>query len=105
MGYSYNDGSGHISYNFGAIADVASAIGTFEGTMDGALGDLYNDFKRLFGNDWNGQAQQACDTAQTKWNQGASEIKMALGAVGQAVGASGERMQALDKSIAASMEG
>jgi len=104
-GYGYNDGTGHISYNFGAISDVAGQIGTFEGTMDGALQDLYNDFKKLFGNDWAGEAQQACDEAQSKWNQGAAEIKQALGQVGQALGASGERMQALDKSIAASMQG
>lgn len=105
MGYGYDDGSGHISYNFGDIHSVAEAIGTFEGTMDGALEDLYQDFKRLFGNDWAGAAQQACDEAQNKWNQGASEIKLALGEVGKALGASGDRMAALDKSIAAQMQG
>jgi len=104
-GYGYNDGTGHISYNFGAIDDVATAIGTFEGTMDGALEDLYNDFKRLFANDWAGAAQQACDDAQTQWNSGAAEIKAALGSVGKAAGASGERMQQLDHTIANSMQG
>jgi WXG100 family type VII secretion target len=104
-GYSYNGDSGQITYNFGAIADVATAIGTFEGTMDGALQDLYNDFQRLFGAHWKGAAQEACDEAQRQWNSGATEIKAALGQVGQAVGASGEQMQATDNAIAQAMGG
>ena len=30
-GYSY-DGAGHIHYNFGAIDNISTAIGTYEGT-------------------------------------------------------------------------
>lgn len=89
-----------ITYNFGAISDVATAIGTYQGTMDGSLNDLYNDFHRLFAQDWSGQAGQACDEARTKWNQGATEIKEALGRLGVKLGASADRMQQVDSQIA-----
>jgi WXG100 family type VII secretion target len=94
---------GTITYNFAEITDVASAIGTFEGAMDGSLQDLYQQFKALFAADWQGEAGRACDEAQQKWNQGATEIKEALGRVGLKLGASAERMQAVDKQIAAGM--
>jgi WXG100 family type VII secretion target len=94
---------GTIRYNFGEISDVATAIGTFEGAMDGALQDLYTQFTQLFAADWQGDAGQACDEARAKWNQGATEIKEALGRVGLKLGASAERMQAVDKQIAAGM--
>lgn len=90
-----------ITYNFGAIADVATAIGTYQGNMDVELGDLYNDFKTLFAQDWSGAAGQACDAAQQQWNQGADEIKRALMQLGQALGASAERMQEVDNRISA----
>jgi WXG100 family type VII secretion target len=92
-----------ITYNFGQITDVATAIGTFEGRMDQELNDLYTAFTQLFAADWQGQAGQACDEARQKWNQGATEIKMALGAVGLKLGASAERMQQVDQQIAAGM--
>lgn len=94
---------GTITYNFGAITDVATAIGTFQGAMDGALQDLYTQFTQLFSQDWYGEAGQACDEARQKWDQGAAQIKMALGQVGVKLGASAERMQAIDKQIAAGM--
>jgi WXG100 family type VII secretion target len=94
---------GAITYNFAAISDVASAIGTYEGAMDGALQELYSQFNQLFAQDWQGAAGQACDDARRKWNEGAAEIKAALGQVGLKLGASAERMQELDRSIAAGM--
>lgn len=90
-----------ITYNFGAIADVSTAIGTYSGNMDVELGDLYNDFKTLFAQDWQGSAGQACDAAQQQWNQGASEIKSALLRLGTALGGSAERMQQVDQKISA----
>jgi WXG100 family type VII secretion target len=92
-----------ITYNFGQITDVATAIGTFEGRMDQELNDLYTAFTQLFAADWTGQAGQACDEARQKWNQGATEIKAALGQVGLKLGASAERMQQVDQQIAAGM--
>ena len=92
-----------ITYNFGQITDVATAIGTFEGRMDQELNDLYTQFTQLFAADWTGQAGQACDEARQKWNQGATEIKAALGAVGLKLGASAERMQQVDQQVAAGM--
>ncbi|MFC0531064.1 WXG100 family type VII secretion target [Phytohabitans kaempferiae] len=90
-----------ITYNFGAIADVSTAIGTYSGNLDVELGDLYNDFKTLFANDWSGAAGQACDAAQQQWNQGANEIKAALMRLGTALGGSAERMQEVDNQISA----
>ena len=101
-GASYG-ADGTITYNFGQITDVAMAIGTFEGAMDGALQDLYTQFTQLFAADWQGEAGQACDEARQKWNQGAGEIKAALGQVGVKLGASADRMQMIDKQIAAGM--
>jgi WXG100 family type VII secretion target len=92
-----------ITYNFGAITDVASAIGTYEGTMDASLQDLYTQFTQLFAGDWSGAAGQACDEARTKWNQGATEIKEALGRLGVKLGASADRMQQVDQQLAAGM--
>jgi WXG100 family type VII secretion target len=88
-----------ITYNFGQIADVATAIGTYEGRMDQALGDLYTAFSQLFAQDWSGSAGQACDEARTKWNQGATEIKAALAQLGVKLGASVERIQQVDHQI------
>ena len=90
-----------ITYNFGAISDVSTAIGTYAGNMDAELGDLYRDFKTLFAQDWSGAAGQACDAAQQQWNQGADEIKAALTQLGIALGGSAERMQEVDNRISA----
>jgi WXG100 family type VII secretion target len=92
-----------ITYNFGQISDVATAIGTFEGRMDQELNDLYTAFTQLFASDWTGQAGTACDEARQKWNQGATEIKTALASVGVKLGASAERMQQVDQQIASGM--
>jgi WXG100 family type VII secretion target len=92
-----------ITYNFGQITDVATAVGTFEGKMDQELSDLYTAFTQLFAGDWTGAAGQACDEARQKWSQGADEIKTALGAVGVKLGASAERMQQVDRQIASGM--
>jgi WXG100 family type VII secretion target len=103
-GASYGaDGTIHV--DFGAWDEVAQAIGGFEGAMDGSLEELYQEFQKLFANDWQGQAGQACDDARTKWNQGATEIKLALGQVGQALGASSQDMNQMDQKIAAQIEG
>lgn len=90
-----------ITYNFGQIADVATAIGTFQGTMDRMLGELYQSFTQLFAEDWGGSAGQACDEARQKWNTGADEIKEALGRLGMKLGASAERMQQVDNQLSA----
>ncbi|AEV82480.1 hypothetical protein ACWT_1462 [Actinoplanes sp. SE50] len=92
-----------ITYNFGQINDVATAIGTFEGQMDHQLTELYTAFTTLFAADWQGSAGEACDQARQKWNQGANEIKAALASVGVKLGASAERMQQIDQQIAAGM--
>jgi ESAT-6 family protein len=92
-----------ITYNFGQINDVATAIGTFQGRMDSDLQDLYTAFTQLFAADWEGAAGTACDEARQKWNQGALEIKQALAQVGLKLGASAERMQQVDSQIAAGM--
>jgi WXG100 family type VII secretion target len=99
---SYGD-NGVITYNFGEITDVATAIGTFSGAMDGSLQDLYQQFTTLFAADWHGEAGRACDEARVKWNEGATQIKEALNRVGMKLGASAERMAAVDKQIAAGM--
>ncbi|MER7004081.1 WXG100 family type VII secretion target [Dactylosporangium sp. NPDC000555] len=100
MGAGYG-ADGAITYNFGQIADVASAIGTYTGAVEGSLEDLYTQFTQLFAADWHGAAGQAVDSARTEWNSGISDIKAALSQVGVKLGASAERMQAVDKQIAA----
>jgi WXG100 family type VII secretion target len=90
-----------ITYNFAAISDVATAIGTFEAMLDQNLNDLYTSFTQLFASDWSGAAGQACDEARVKWNQGATEIKDALGRLGVKLGASAERMQQVDQQLSA----
>jgi WXG100 family type VII secretion target len=90
-----------ITYNFAAITDVATAIGTYSGNIDVELGELYNSFRQLFANDWQGAAGQACDEAQQAWNQGATEIKEALARLGTKLGASAERMSEVDSRISA----
>ncbi len=92
---------GPITYNYAQIADVATAIGTYNGLMDRMLGELYTSFTQLFAQEWQGAAGQACDEARTKWNQGADEIKEALGMLGMKLGASAERMQQVDNQLSA----
>jgi len=92
-----------ITYNFGQINDVAAAINSFQGQMDQELNDLYTAFTQLFAADWSGQAGTACDEARQKWNQGATEIKMALASVGVKLSASADRMQQVDQQLAAGM--
>jgi ESAT-6 family protein len=99
-GYSAD---GVITYDFASIMDVADAIGTFQGGMDGALQDLYNQFRQMFGTSWAGAAQEACDAAQKQWRLGADEVRTALFGVGQALGASAQQMQQVDTSIASQM--
>ena len=94
---------GTITYNFVEITDVATAIGSFEGAMDGALEDLFNQLHGLFAANWTGAAGQACRDAHDKWRSGADEIKLALGQVADKLGLSAERIQQLDKQIAAGM--
>ena len=36
-----------ITYNSGQISDVATAIGTYQGQMDGSLQELYTQFTQL----------------------------------------------------------
>lgn len=90
-----------IKYNFGAITDVATAIGTYSGNLDVELGDLARDFRTLFQADWQGAAGQACEAAEREWNAGAEQIKSALLRLGQSLGASAERMQEVDNRISA----
>jgi WXG100 family type VII secretion target len=90
-----------ITYNFGAIGDVATAIGTYQGNLDVELGELYQAFQQMFAADWSGAAGQACNEAQVQWNQGATEIKEALARLGMKLGASAERMQEVDNRISA----
>lgn len=103
MGGASYGADGTITYNFGQIQDVAMAISTFTGAMEGSLEDLYTQFTQLFAADWHGAAGQAVDAARVQWNQGAAEIKAALMQVGVKLGASAERMNALDRQIAASI--
>jgi len=91
-----------ITYNFGAISDVATAISMFQANMDRSLEDLYTAFTQLFANDWSGAAGQACDEARRKWNQGASEIKEALARLATQLSASAERMQSVDQRLSSS---
>lgn len=95
---------GTITYNFADIADVATAIGTYTGAMEGALDELYQQFQQLFAADWTGKAGETCNEAQRRWNEGASEIKEALFHVGQRLGAAGSDMEAVENAIAASMD-
>lgn len=92
---------GRVTMNFEAVTDVAQAIGTYQGSMRSALDDLYQSFKALFGNDWEGAASQACDEAQQQWNQGANEIQDALNRLGIKLHASVHEMQQTEQHIMA----
>lgn len=101
-GASYG-ADGTITYNFADIADVATAIGTYTGAMEGALDELYQQFRTLFAADWTGKAGEACEAAREQWSKGAADIKEALFHVGQRLGAAGSNMEAVENAIAASM--
>lgn len=101
-GASYG-ANGTITYNFGDIADVAAAIGTYTGAMESSLDELYQQFRVLFASDWQGEAGQACEAAQQQWNRGVTEIKDALHFVGQRLATAGSNMEAVERTIATSM--
>lgn len=90
-----------IRYNFGQIHDVSGAVASFTSSMDAELQALYTQFTQLFAQDWEGAAGQAVDEARRKWNEGAAEIKLALSQVGVKLGTAADRMNAVDKQIAA----
>jgi WXG100 family type VII secretion target len=94
---------GTILYNFGDVADVATAIGTYTGAVEGSLDDLYQQFRTLFAADWTGKAGEACEIAREKWGVGMDDIKQALTHVGQRLGAAGSDMEAVENAIAAGM--
>jgi len=103
MGQPSYGADGTITYNFAAITDVATAIGSYQGAMRGSLEELYTQFTALFAADWQGPAGTACDQARQKWNEGANQINEALSRLGVSLGASADRMQMIDKQIAAGM--
>jgi WXG100 family type VII secretion target len=104
MGTPSFGADGRITYNFLEITDMATAIGTYEGAMDGALVDLYNQIHGMFDDhDWSGGASQACGHAFDECHRGAGKIKETLGRVASALSLSGQTIQDLDDSIARSM--
>ncbi len=63
--------------NYGALDGAAADIKTGASNLQGCLDDLENTLNQLRSS-WEGQAQEAYNAAQVKWNQGLEGLKDVL---------------------------
>jgi len=70
------------------------------GALDGAAADLKNTLNQLRSS-WEGQAQEAYNAAQVKWNQGLEGLKDVLSRTSAAVDSARSNYQQTDQASAA----
>jgi ESAT-6 family protein len=89
-----------IKYVRGAIDGVVGAIGQAGNDIDRELAELYREFTNLFGTSFQGEAGQAFQEAQRKWDAGAQQVKQALATLGPKLGTAGDDIFSTDRQIA-----
>ena len=80
----------------GAAADIKSGAANLQGCLD----DLENTLNQLRSS-WEGQAQEAYNAAQVKWNQGLEGLKDVLSRTSAAVDSARSNYQQTDQASAA----
>jgi WXG100 family type VII secretion target len=95
---------GRITYDFGSIADMATAIRTYVDGMNDGLLRLFNEFQGMFDSrDWAGAAGTACKDAHKTCHDAAGRIKDDLDQVSRALHLAGQNFHDLDTAIANSI--
>ena len=85
---------------YGALDQAASDITTGAGNLESCLNDLENTLNQLRSS-WEGQAQEAYQAAQLKWNEGLEGLKDVLRRTSAAVDSARSNYQQTDQSSAA----
>ena len=93
--------SGMIKYNFGMIEGARADIQNSSNNINTKLADLKSFLAPLVAS-WDGAAAEAYQAAQAKWDSAATDLNQVLAAIGTAVGAGNEGMQATERSSASS---
>jgi ESAT-6 family protein len=93
--------SGTMRYDFGAIDGARADISATSGNINGKLGDLKSYLAPLV-SEWEGSASEAYQAQQAKWDSAANELNQVLEAIGRAVGAGNDDMNATNNSAASS---
>ena len=86
--------------NYGALDGAAADIKSGAANLQGCLDDLENTLNQLRSS-WEGQAQEAYNAAQVKWNQGLEGLKDVLSRTSAAVDSARSNYQQTDQSNAA----
>ena len=86
--------------NYGALDGAAADIKSGASNLQGCLDDLENTLNQLRSS-WEGQAQEAYNAAQVKWNQGLEGLKDVLRRTSAAVDSARSNYQSTDQSNAA----
>ena len=86
--------------NYGALDGAAADIKSGASNLQGCLDDLENTLNQLRSS-WEGQAQEAYNAAQVKWNQGLEGLKDVLSRTSAAVDAARSNYQQTDPASAA----
>ena len=84
---------------YGALYQAASDITTGAGNLESCLNDLEQTLNQLRSS-WEGQAQEAYQTAQLKWNEGLEGLKDVLRRTSAAVDSARSNYQQTDQSSA-----
>ena len=85
---------------YGALDQAAADINTGAGNLDSCLSDLEQTLNQLVAS-WEGQAQEAYQAAQRKWNEGLNGPKDVLRKTSTAVDSARTNYQQTDQSSAA----
>lgn len=93
--------SGTMRYTFGAIDGARADIAATSGNINGKLADVRSYLAPLVA-DWEGSASEAYQAQQAKWDAAANDLNLVLEAIGRAVGAGNDDMNATNNSAAAS---
>ena len=86
--------------NYGALDGAAADIKSGASNLQGCLDDLENTLNQLRSS-WEGQAQEAYQAAQRKWNEGLEGLKDVLRKTSTAVDSARSNYQQTDQSSAA----
>lgn len=92
---------GMIKYNFGLIEGARADIQNSSNNINTKLSDLKSFLAPLVAG-WEGSAAEAYQVSQNKWDTAAADLNQVLAAIGTAVGAGNEGMQATERSSASS---
>lgn len=93
--------SGTMRYDFAAIDGARADIAASSANINGKLADLKAYLAPLVA-EWDGAAAEAYQGQQAKWNAAANELNQVLEAIGRAVGAGNDDMNATNNRAAAS---